>query len=203
MGRRHAPSLSNQDENGSFLQYLRNVRQTRHCADFDEVITGFRWMMAALRSTIMSHLTWPSWQGHGERNAAFGPVRKKSHHEAHGPPDNIFYSGTMFGETCPSAAIATIKKMELEHVIQHLWKVGADIMLAVNSPRLPRFERCHQLYRDAPEMKINFRDHAKGHRQPDQDLVHAEHGGERSPDHRFQQCLVRHEGRRGKWIGSL
>src|SRR5258708_38806449 len=44
------------------------------------------------------------------------------------PPDNIFYSGTMFGETLSlAAAIATIKKLERDDVIAKLWATGQDL----------------------------------------------------------------------------
>jgi len=44
------------------------------------------------------------------------------------PPNNIFYSGTFFGETLSiAAAIATINKIEREHVIEHLHAVGTNL----------------------------------------------------------------------------
>ena len=46
------------------------------------------------------------------------------------PPDNIFYSGTMFGETLSIAAsIATIKKLDKEKVPIHLRRIGAEIFV--------------------------------------------------------------------------
>jgi glutamate-1-semialdehyde 2,1-aminomutase len=77
------------------------------------------------------------------------------------PPNNIFYSGTMFGETLSLAAgIATIKKMEREHVIQHLWKVGAEIMVKVDKSLedhgLTDIIQFSGMY---PRKKINFKDH--------------------------------------------
>jgi glutamate-1-semialdehyde aminotransferase len=67
----------------------------------------------------------------------------------------------MFGETLSLAAsIATIKKMEREHVIQHLWEVGARIGVKVNA-----FLDYHglndviQLTGMAPRMKLNFKAH--------------------------------------------
>jgi glutamate-1-semialdehyde 2,1-aminomutase len=48
------------------------------------------------------------------------------------PPDNIFYSGTMFGETLSLAAsIATIRKMEREDVVAGLRDKGRRLMLGV------------------------------------------------------------------------
>jgi len=44
------------------------------------------------------------------------------------PPNNIFFSGTMFGETLSLAAsLATIEKMQRENVIDHLWQMGLSM----------------------------------------------------------------------------
>ncbi len=151
------------DEKPDFLKYLRSMCDKHGIVlIFDEVITGFRWMMGGAQKY---HNVTPDLATFGKAMANGMPLSalcgKRHIMKRMAPPDNIFYSGTMFGETLSLAAsIATIKKMEREHVIQHLWKVGADIMLAVNSGLdyhglndVISFTGMH------PRMKINFHDH--------------------------------------------
>lgn len=151
------------DEDASFLKYLREMCDKHGIVlIFDEVITGFRWMMGGAQK--FHHVT-PDLATFGKAMANGMPLSalcgKRHIMTKMQPPDNIFYSGTMFGETLSIAAsIATIKKMEREQVIQHLWKVGADIMLKVNNSLdnhglndVIHFTGMH------PRMKINFRDH--------------------------------------------
>jgi len=100
---------------------------------FDEVITGFRW---ALGGAQKFYNVTPDLATFGKAMANGMPlsavVGKRDIMKKFEPPGNIFYSGTMFGETLSlAAALATIKKMQRENVIQHLWKVGADIDLAI------------------------------------------------------------------------
>lgn len=98
---------------------------------FDEVITGFRWAMGGAQKYY--NVT-PDLATFGKAMANGMPlsavVGKREIMKVFEPPNNIFYSGTMFGETLSIAAsLATIKKMQYNNVIQHLWKVGADIDL--------------------------------------------------------------------------
>lgn len=120
--------------NEAFLRWLR-VMCNKHgiVLIFDEVITGFRW---ALGGAQKFYNVTPDLATFGKAMANGMPlsavVGKKEIMAKFAPPDNIFYSGTMFGETLSIAAsIATIKKMQRENVIQHLWKVGADIDLEI------------------------------------------------------------------------
>jgi len=129
---------------------------------FDEVITGFRWMMGGAQKY---HNVTPDLATFGKAMANGMPLSalcgKRHIMKRMAPPDNIFYSGTMFGETLSIAAsIATIKKMEREHVIQHLWKVGADIMLKVDASL--DYHGLNDVITFTgmfPRKKINFRDH--------------------------------------------
>ena len=163
-GSQTAAIIIEPDEDASFLQYLRMMCDKHGIVlIFDEVITGFRWMMGGAQKY---HNVTPDLACFGKAMANGMPLSAlcgKCHIMTKmQPPNNIFYSGTMFGETLSIAAsIATIKKMEREQVIQHLWKVGADIMLKVDS-RLD----IHGL-NDVitftgmfPRKKINFHDHA-------------------------------------------
>jgi len=98
---------------------------------FDEVITGFRWAMGGAQKFY--NVT-PDMATFGKAMANGMPlsavVGRRDIMKKFEPPDNIFYSGTMFGETLSLAAsLATIKKMQRENVIQHLWRIGADINL--------------------------------------------------------------------------
>lgn len=93
---------------------------------FDEVITGFRWAMGGAQEYY--GIT-PDLACFGKAMANGMPlsavVGRKDIMKLMAPPDNIFYSGTFFGETLSLAAsIATIDKMERENVIGKLWIVG-------------------------------------------------------------------------------
>ena len=75
------------------------------------------------------------------------------------PPDNIFYSGTFFGEALSLAAsIATIKKLEKGNIIEKLWKTGTEIISEATYWR-----KYHNLDDDiwlegfAPRYQVKFR----------------------------------------------
>jgi glutamate-1-semialdehyde aminotransferase/spore coat polysaccharide biosynthesis protein SpsF (cytidylyltransferase family) len=118
--------------NAEFLRWLRLMCDKHGIVlIFDEVITGFRWAMGGAQKYY--NVT-PDMATFGKAMANGMPlsavVGKREIMKVFEPPNNIFYSGTMFGETLSLAAsLATIKKMQRENVIQHLWKVGADIDL--------------------------------------------------------------------------
>jgi glutamate-1-semialdehyde aminotransferase/spore coat polysaccharide biosynthesis protein SpsF (cytidylyltransferase family) len=123
------------EEDPGFLKWLRMMCDKHGIVlIFDEVITGFRWMMGGAQRY---HNVTPDLATFGKAMANGMPLSavagKRHIMKKFAPPDNIFYSGTMFGETLSLAAsIATIKKMERENVITHLWKVGAEIVTSVN-----------------------------------------------------------------------
>lgn len=118
------------DENAAFLKWLRMMCDKHGIVlIFDEVITGFRWMLGGAQKY---HNVTPDLATFGKAMANGMPLSalcgKRHIMKKMAPPDNIFYSGTMFGETLSIAAsIACIKKMQRENVIQHLWKIGGEI----------------------------------------------------------------------------
>ena len=94
---------------------------------FDEVITGFRWSLGGAQKHFGVK---PDLATFGKAMANGMPISaiagKRDIMMRMSPPDNIFYSGTMFGETLSiAAAIACIKKLEREGVPDYLWQTGA------------------------------------------------------------------------------
>ena len=76
------------------------------------------------------------------------------------PPDNIFYSGTFFGETLSiAAAIATIDKLERENVISYLWSqanyLETEAQKLINQYGLARAIKLGK----PPLCRIEFLDH--------------------------------------------
>lgn len=110
------------DENPEYLLWLRQFC-TEHgiVLIFDEVITGFRWSLGGAQQY---HGVTPDLATFGKAMANGMPISaiagKREIMKLMEPaPDrgNIFYSGTMFGETLSiAAAIACIKKLESEEV---------------------------------------------------------------------------------------
>lgn len=96
---------------------------------FDEVITGFRWHLGGYQAHIgvtPDLATFGKAMGNGMPISAL--VGAEDIMRRFEPPDNVFYSGTFFGETLSlAAALATIEKMEKEPVISHLWNVGSKL----------------------------------------------------------------------------
>jgi glutamate-1-semialdehyde aminotransferase/spore coat polysaccharide biosynthesis protein SpsF (cytidylyltransferase family) len=153
------------DEDAEYLKWLRMMCDKNGTVlIFDEVITGFRWMMGGAQKYY--NVT-PDLATFGKAMANGMPlsavVGKREIMMKFQPPDNIFYSGTMFGETLSIAAsIATIRKMEREQVIQHLWRVGSDIITQVNA--LLDYHQLNDVIHFsgmAPRMKLNVRNHEK------------------------------------------
>jgi glutamate-1-semialdehyde 2,1-aminomutase/spore coat polysaccharide biosynthesis protein SpsF len=115
------------------LSYLSWLRE--HCSNtgtiliFDEVITGFRYDLGgaqALFGITPDLATFGKAMANGMPLSAL--VGRKDIMARLEPPNNIFYSGTMFGETLSLAAgIATIAKMERENVIMKLWQYGSEL----------------------------------------------------------------------------
>jgi glutamate-1-semialdehyde 2,1-aminomutase len=152
------------EENPGFLRWLRTMCDKHGIVlIFDEVITGFRWMMGGAQKY---HNVTPDLATFGKAMANGMPLSavtgRRDIMRKFSPPNNIFYSGTMFGESLSLAAsIATIKKMEECHVINHLWDTGARIMTMLN-PILDRYEDKYFLREYIsfdgmhPRMKLNF-----------------------------------------------
>ena len=122
------------NDNPEYLKWLR-----KFCTDhgivliFDEIITGFRYDLGGaqqLFGVTPDLATFGKAMGNGMPISAL--VGNADIMRLMEPPDNIFYSGTMFGETLSiAAAIATIKKIERENVIQHLATQGQKIRHAM------------------------------------------------------------------------
>lgn len=93
---------------------------------FDEVITGFRYSMGGAQDLFG---VTPDLACFGKAMANGMPISaivgKRDIMKLMEPPNNIFYSGTMFGETLSiAAAIACIKKLERDNVLAHIWSKG-------------------------------------------------------------------------------
>lgn len=145
-----------------FLRWLRLMCDKHGIVlIFDEVITGFRWAMGGAQKFY--NVT-PDMATFGKAMANGMPLSavagRRDIMKKFEPPDNIFYSGTMFGETLSLAAsLATIKKMQRENVIQHLWKVGADINLHMER-RIDKYGlgEVIELQGEFPKRSVTFKD---------------------------------------------
>lgn len=116
------------DRDPDFLRWLRETC-TKHgiILIFDEIITGFRYGMGGAQEL---YGVTPDLACFGKAMANGMPISalvgRRDIMKRMEPPDNIFYSGTFFGETLSiAAAIATIKKLEELDVASHLVKMGA------------------------------------------------------------------------------
>ena len=118
------------NDNPEFLRWLRKFC-TQHgiVLIFDEIITGFRYELGGaqqLYGVTPDLATFGKAMGNGMPISAL--VGKRKFMQRMAPPDNIFYSGTFFGETLSiAAAIATIEKIERENVIGHLVSTGVRL----------------------------------------------------------------------------
>ncbi len=117
------------------------LQQLRYCCDkygtiliFDEVITGFRFDLGGAQKhwdVTPDLATFGKAMANGMPLSAI--VGRRDIMKRLEPPDNIFYSGTMFGETLSiAAAIATINKLEREEVILKLRQTGEFLAGAVD-----------------------------------------------------------------------
>lgn len=121
--------------------YLRELREycdrTGAVMIMDEIITGFRYHLGgaqALYGVTPDLATFGKAMANGMPLSAV--VGRKDIMAKFEPPDNIFYSGTMFGETLSlAAAKATIDKMEREDVIGALREKGKIIVPAFEELR--------------------------------------------------------------------
>lgn len=118
------------NDNPVYLRELRRVCDTLGIVlIFDEIITGFRYDLGGaqkLWGVTPDLATFGKAMANGMPLSAI--VGRRDIMKLMEPPNNIFYSGTMFGETLSLAAsIATIAKMEREPVIDHLWSTGGSL----------------------------------------------------------------------------
>ena len=116
---------------GVYLKWLRSFcSQNGIILIFDEIQTGFRYSMGGAQKyfdVTPDVACFGKSMGNGMPISAV--VGKRDIMKMFNPPDGIFYSGTFFGDTLSiAAAIATIKKMEDENVIEHIWKCGARLI---------------------------------------------------------------------------
>ena len=109
------------------LEWLRNAcDKTGTILIFDEVITGFRFDLGGAQKLFG---VTPDLACFGKAMANGMPlsaiVGRKDIMAKFAPPDNIFYSGTFFGETLSLAAgLATIRKLERENILPKLCATG-------------------------------------------------------------------------------
>lgn len=150
------------DDNPGFLRWLRMMCDKFGIVlIFDEVITGFRYSMGGAQrywDVTPDLATFGKAMANGMPLAAL--CGRKSIMSTMSPPDNIFYSGTMFGETLSIAAsIATIKKLDREKVPIHLRRIGAEIYVEVDRLIAKHdLDRVIGLYGQHPRMMIDFKE---------------------------------------------
>jgi glutamate-1-semialdehyde 2,1-aminomutase len=150
------------DDDPAFLRWLRQMCDKFGIVlIFDEVITGFRYSLGGAQrywNVTPDLATFGKAMANGMPLAALSG--RKHIMSTLSPPDNIFYSGTMFGETLSIAAsLATIKKLDREKVPIHLRRIGAEIY--VEADRLIGkydLDRAISLTGQHPRMMINFKD---------------------------------------------
>lgn len=118
------------NENPEYLKGLREFCDKNGIIlIFDEIITGFRYSMGGaqkLFGVTPDLACFGKAMGNGMPISAI--VGQRDIMKLMQPPNNIFYSGTMFGEALSiAAAIATIKKLERENVIDFIWGQGTAL----------------------------------------------------------------------------
>jgi glutamate-1-semialdehyde aminotransferase/spore coat polysaccharide biosynthesis protein SpsF (cytidylyltransferase family) len=119
----------------AYLEYLREIT-TRYGAllIFDEVITGFRFALGGAQEfygVTPDLACFGKAMGNGMPISAV--VGRLDIMRLCEPPDNIFYSGTMFGETLSlAAAIATIDKLESTNALDTIHKNGHYIRTIIH-----------------------------------------------------------------------
>jgi glutamate-1-semialdehyde 2,1-aminomutase len=124
---KYAAVIVEPDRDPDYLRWLRGFcHRTGALLIFDEVITGFRYSLGGAQKHF--DVT-PDLACFGKAMANGMPlsavVGKREYMRNLEPPDNVFFSGTFFGETLSlAAAIATIDKLERERGIEQLWDTG-------------------------------------------------------------------------------
>ncbi len=109
------------------LRAWRSLADERGCVlIFDEIISGFRFSLGGaqkLYGVTPDLATFGKAMANGMPLSAL--VGRRDIMKRMEPPDNIFYSGTMFGETLSlAAAIATIKKLERGNLLTQVHDYG-------------------------------------------------------------------------------
>lgn len=116
--------------NIGYLKWLREFCSRRDIVlIFDEIQTGFRYDLGGAQKfygVTPDLACFGKAMGNGMPISAL--VGKREIMSVFSPPETAFYSGTFFGDTLSiAAAIATIRKMQREDVIAHLWHTGIQI----------------------------------------------------------------------------
>jgi glutamate-1-semialdehyde aminotransferase len=144
------------------IDYLDEVRklctQRGALLVFDEVITGFRYRMGGSNTTQPDISTFGKSIANGMPISAIAGRREIM--KLMEPPNNIFYSGTFFGETLSiAAAIATIKKLDRVEAHKHIWAMGRKIYAAV-TPLIHKhgLDKVISLAGFSPRLVAKFRD---------------------------------------------
>lgn len=114
------------DNPGALLAIRKACDRTGTILIFDEIITGFRYSMGGAQQCFG---VTPDLACFGKAMANGMPISalvgRRNIMKMCEPPDNIFYSGTFFGETLSiAAAIATINKLDREKVPEFLGATG-------------------------------------------------------------------------------
>lgn len=150
------------DDNPAFLRWLRMMCDKFGIVlIFDEVITGFRYSMGGAQrywNVTPDLATFGKAMANGMPLAAL--CGRKAIMQTMSPPDNIFYSGTMFGETLSIAAsIATIRKLDKEKVPIHLRRIGAEIYVEVDR-LIAKNDLDHAIgfFGQHPRMMVDFKE---------------------------------------------
>lgn len=144
------------DGDPDFLLWLREFC-TKHgiVLIFDEIITGFRYALGGGQEyygVTPDLACFGKAMGNGMPISAI--VGRRDIMKLCEPPDNIFYSGTFFGETLSlAAAIACIKKLEQEQVPQRLMASGVALDSQLNWAPGIAMASSHPA-----RMRIKFRD---------------------------------------------
>lgn len=158
----YAAVIVEPESDPGFLRYLRQLcDKIGTVLVFDEVITGFRFNLGGAQKL---YGVTPDLACFGKAMANGMPlsalVGRRDIMRKLEPPDNIFYSGTFFGETLSLAAsIATIAKMERENVIKKLWTIGTALADRVDSMIANHdLQDELSLYGEPPLKRIKFKD---------------------------------------------
>ena len=122
------------NDNPEYLKWLRRMcNQYGIVLVFDEIITGFRYGLGGAQEhygVTPDLATFGKAMANGMPISAVVGLEKIMKRFA--PPNNVFYSGTMFGETLSiAAAIATINKIERENVPLKLYERGKFLAVEV------------------------------------------------------------------------
>jgi glutamate-1-semialdehyde 2,1-aminomutase/spore coat polysaccharide biosynthesis protein SpsF len=149
-----------------YLEGLRTLLH-RHGAllIFDEMITGFRWSIGGAQAY---YGVTPDLACFGKSMGNGMPISAVvGRAEIMRFMEDIFFSGTFGGETLSIAAsIATIDKIEREHVIDRLWQVGGELADRARAKiRAAGLENVIGLVGFAPWSILTYKDHPKASKE--------------------------------------